>query len=172
MQSVCKSSEVIEDTLDVGVGPESIVSKEIEPLLTSPSHLPAQPVIASQLPLPKPPEHCLPPAIQPFVSKQTIEPKGPRPVKSIAIAGTPWSVVWSSDNRQFFFNATNRNSVWNIPEDLEYNSVVINILEGTKDEKSRCSTKYFLLSFALRFQETVFVFISYLCFYIVLLLVV
>ncbi|XP_030373789.1 transcription elongation regulator 1 isoform X2 [Scaptodrosophila lebanonensis] len=41
-----------------------------------------------------------------------------RPVTSIAIAGTPWCVVWTGDARVFFYNPSTRTSVWDRPEDL------------------------------------------------------
>ena len=132
----------MEDSLPMCQVPEPTVSRESGPLVTSPSCLPGQPVMVAQLPLPKPPIHCLPPTVQPILS-EAVEPKGPRPVRSIAIAGTPWSVVWSSDDRQFFFNATNRNSVWTIPEDLECNPLVTKILEETTVGKSGYKVKFF-----------------------------
>lgn len=97
------------------------------PLLQSP--------IAYQLPV-VPPLQSVPPlhVLEKIVKE---EPKGPRPIKSIPIAGTPWSVVWSSDNRRFFFNATNRASVWNTPEDLVTNPLVHKILEETTEGKSK-----------------------------------
>ena len=108
-----------------------------------------QPGLMVQPPLLQSPVAYQPPVMQP-ISVQSIpplphipeqivkeEPKGPRPVKSIPVAGTPWSVVWSSDNRRFFFNATNRTSVWNIPEDLESNPLIHKILEETAEGKSK-----------------------------------
>lgn len=77
--------------------------------------------------------------VQPILSEPTAikqEPAGPYPVKSIPIAGTPWSIVWSSDNRRFFFDATQRISVWNIPKELESNPLVCKILEDTAEGKS------------------------------------
>lgn len=106
-----------------------------------------QPGLMAQPPLLQSPIAYQPPMMQPIQSvpplpqipEQTVkeEPKGPRPVKSIPVAGTPWSVVWSSDNRRFFFNATNRTSVWNVPEDLETNPLIYKILEETAEGKSK-----------------------------------
>ena len=100
------------------------------PLLQSP--IVYQPPVMQPIPV-----QSIPPL--PHIPEQIVkeEPKGPRPVKSIPIAGTPWSVVWSSDNRRFFFNATNRTSVWNIPEDLESNPLIHKILEETAEGKSK-----------------------------------
>jgi len=55
---------------------------------------------------------------------------GPRPVASIPVPGTPWSVVWTSDDRNFFFNATNRTSLWTTPEEIEDNPNVQKILDN------------------------------------------
>lgn len=98
-----------------------------------------QSALIKTLPLPItepqiPPGAFLPPLLTVSVKE---EPQGPRPIKSIPIGGTPWSIVWSSDNRRFFFDATNRVSVWNIPQDLEHNSAVLRILEETVEGKSR-----------------------------------
>ena len=79
--------------------------------------------------------------VQPILPEPTAikeELAGPHPVKSIPIAGTPWSVVWSSDNRFFFFDATQRISVWNVPKDLESNPLVCKILEDAAKGKSEC----------------------------------
>ncbi|MCP3663801.1 MAG: hypothetical protein GY696_15140 [Gammaproteobacteria bacterium] len=41
-----------------------------------------------------------------------------RPVSSNPVAGTPWCVVWTGDNRIFFFNPSTRTSVWERPPEL------------------------------------------------------
>lgn len=64
------------------------------------------------------------------------ELKGPRPIASVPVVGTPWSVVWSSDERTFFFNATNRTSVWSIPEELEGNEALETVLDNPPGGKS------------------------------------
>ena len=60
---------------------------------------------------------------------------GPRPVSSVPIPGTPWSVVHTSDNRTFFFDATSRVSLWHLPAELEGNTHVLKLLE---DLSSMC----------------------------------
>lgn len=120
------------------VGPEAVATVVNAPFVL-PSH---QPGMIAQLQLLRPPDKGQSQLLQstqsvPTYSEQTVEePKGPRPVRSIPIAGTPWSVVWSSDNRQFFFNAANRSSVWNIPKDLESNPLIHKILDETTEGKS------------------------------------
>jgi transcription elongation regulator 1 len=64
------------------------------------------------------------------------EPKGPRPIASIPVPGTPWSVVWSSDERMFFFNVTNHTSVWHTPEDLVGSEALQKILDNPPVGKS------------------------------------
>uniref|UniRef100_F7EUC0 Transcription elongation regulator 1 n=1 Tax=Xenopus tropicalis TaxID=8364 RepID=F7EUC0_XENTR len=41
-----------------------------------------------------------------------------RPVATTPIPGTPWCVVWTGDERVFFYNPTTRLSMWDRPEDL------------------------------------------------------
>ena len=51
---------------------------------------------------------------------EKVEASGPRPIATQPVSGTPWSVVWTSDQRYFFFNATTRESTWTIPEDIQH----------------------------------------------------
>ncbi|XP_076980555.1 transcription elongation regulator 1-like protein [Tamandua tetradactyla] len=44
--------------------------------------------------------------------------KGTRPVASAPVPGSPWCVVWTGDDRVFFFNPTTQLSVWEEPLDL------------------------------------------------------
>ncbi len=64
------------------------------------------------------------------------EPKGPRPISSVPVVGTPWSVVWTSDERMFFFDAISRVSVWSIPEELAGNPLVHKIVDEPPWSKS------------------------------------
>ena len=63
-------------------------------------------------------------------------PAGPRPVATSAVPGTPWSIVWSSDDRMFFFNATTRASVWSVPSELVGNQDVERMLDNPPPGKS------------------------------------
>ena len=65
------------------------------------------------------------------------EPKGPRPISSVPVPGTPWSVVWTSDERMFFFNASSRVSVWTLPEELADNPQALRIVDEPPG-KSKC----------------------------------
>ena len=80
------------------------------------------------------------PQTLPFNNKpnQTEEKKGPKPTLSVPIPGTPWSIVYTSDEKMFFFDATNRKSFWDIPPELENNSQVYKIIENPPWKKSEC----------------------------------
>ena len=54
-----------------------------------------------------------------------------------ADAGTPWSVVWTTDERQFFFDASSRVSLWILPEELKENPHVHRIIENGPNSDSR-----------------------------------
>jgi transcription elongation regulator 1 len=41
-----------------------------------------------------------------------------KPVSSSPVTGTPWCVVWTGDNRVFFYNPTTKTSVWERPPEL------------------------------------------------------
>uniref|UniRef100_A0A1X7VJW6 Transcription elongation regulator 1 n=3 Tax=Amphimedon queenslandica TaxID=400682 RepID=A0A1X7VJW6_AMPQE len=65
------------------------------------------------------------------------ERKGPHPIDSVPVAGTPWSVVFTSDRKQFFFDATSRKSYWKLPPELIHNPLVLKILEAPPWKKQR-----------------------------------
>ncbi|CAL8068858.1 unnamed protein product [Calicophoron daubneyi] len=52
-----------------------------------------------------------------------------KPVSSTAVPGTPWCVVWTGDDRAFFFNPSQRLSVWEKPEELKGRADVDRLLE-------------------------------------------
>lgn len=52
-----------------------------------------------------------------------------RPISSTAVHGTPWCVVWTGDGRVFFFNPSQRLSVWEKPEELKNRADVDRLLE-------------------------------------------
>lgn len=55
------------------------------------------------------------------VAKETAKPSkdNSRPISSTPVPGTPWCVVWTGDERAFFFNPSQRLSVWERPEELK-----------------------------------------------------
>ncbi|XP_063101027.1 transcription elongation regulator 1-like protein [Cavia porcellus] len=55
--------------------------------------------------------------------------KGNRPVASTPVPGSPWCVVWTGDDRVFFFNPTMQLSVWEKPMDLKNRGDLKRIIE-------------------------------------------
>ena len=56
------------------------------------------------------------------------------------IPGMPWCVVWTGDEKVFYFNPTTKVSVWEKPEELVDNDNVNEILEAGPEKKapSKC----------------------------------
>ncbi|KAK0394612.1 hypothetical protein QR680_000834 [Steinernema hermaphroditum] len=63
-----------------------------------------------------------------------------RPVSSNAVVGTPWCVVWTGDNKVFFFNPTTRISVWERPPEL-YNRPDVDLLISKPPSKKAMAVK-------------------------------
>ncbi|KAM4636188.1 transcription elongation regulator 1-like protein [Discoglossus pictus] len=55
--------------------------------------------------------------------------KGNKPVASTPVPGSPWCVVWTGDDRVFFFNPTIQLSVWDKPIDLKNRMDINRIIE-------------------------------------------
>ncbi|XP_012636880.3 transcription elongation regulator 1-like protein [Microcebus murinus] len=55
--------------------------------------------------------------------------RGSRPVASTPVPGSPWCVVWTGDDRVFFFNPTMQLSVWEKPTDLRNRGDLNRIIE-------------------------------------------
>ncbi|XP_045543545.1 transcription elongation regulator 1-like protein isoform X1 [Salmo salar] len=53
------------------------------------------------------------------MEEEDVDPKDKRPVASTPVPGSPWCVVWTGDDRVFFFNPTIQLSVWDQPVDLK-----------------------------------------------------
>merc|ERR1719430_1298180 len=53
-----------------------------------------------------------------------------RPISSTPVPGTPWCVVWTGDLRSFFYNPTNKQSVWEKPAEMVGRSDVAEMLES------------------------------------------
>lgn len=81
-----------------------------------------------------------PPPVKPILAtpKVEVERKGPHPIESVPVPGTPWSIVFTSDEKQFFFDSTNRKSIWNMPPELINSPTVLKILENSPWKKSKC----------------------------------
>ncbi|NXO03153.1 TCRGL protein, partial [Rhinopomastus cyanomelas] len=54
---------------------------------------------------------------------------GDKPVASTPVPGSPWCVVWTGDDRVFFFNPTMQLSVWEKPLDLKHRGDINRLLE-------------------------------------------
>jgi transcription elongation regulator 1 len=61
--------------------------------------------------------------------------EGTKPIATQPVSGTPWSIVWTNDERYFFFNATTRDSVWSIPEDIQHLPVLKVLLAAPPGRK-------------------------------------
>uniref|UniRef100_F6PIJ9 Transcription elongation regulator 1-like protein n=1 Tax=Equus caballus TaxID=9796 RepID=F6PIJ9_HORSE len=68
-----------------------------------------------------------PPSI--LVTGENSAAKGSRPVASTPVPGSPWCVVWTGDDRVFFFNPTMQLSVWEKPVDLKNRGDLNRIIE-------------------------------------------
>ena len=58
-----------------------------------------------------------------------------KPVASQLIPGTSWCVVWTGDEKMFFFNPTTRLSIWEKPDELEDNEKVDEIVNKGPPKK-------------------------------------
>lgn len=58
-----------------------------------------------------------------------------KPVASQLIPGTSWCVVWTGDEKMFFFNPTTRLSIWEKPDELENNEKVDEIVNKGPPKK-------------------------------------
>ncbi|CAK8689189.1 unnamed protein product [Clavelina lepadiformis] len=85
-----------------------------------------------------------------FVQKTSAEPIKPaelteeekakqqqRPVATKPVSGTPWCVVWTGDEKVFFFNPTTRLSMWERPEELRDRIDVDQILADPPHKRKR-----------------------------------
>lgn len=59
-----------------------------------------------------------------------------RPVTSNAVSGTPWCVVWTGDNKVFFYNPSTRTSIWERPPEL-YNRQDVDLLVSKPPESNK-----------------------------------
>ncbi|CAB3367370.1 Hypothetical predicted protein [Cloeon dipterum] len=61
-----------------------------------------------------------------------------RPVSSTPVPGTPWCVVWTGDGRVFFYNPSQRASVWERPSDLVNRTDVEKLIEKPPEAVKKC----------------------------------
>ncbi|XP_017339918.1 transcription elongation regulator 1-like protein [Ictalurus punctatus] len=64
-------------------------------------------------------------------------PKDKRPVASTPVPGSPWCVVWTGDDRVFFFNPTMQLSVWDKPVDLKDRGDLNKIIEDPPHKRKK-----------------------------------
>ncbi|KAL7061486.1 hypothetical protein AAHC03_01861 [Spirometra sp. Aus1] len=67
-------------------------------------------------------------------TKEEEEKDASRPISSTPVSGTPWCVVWTGDGRVFFFNPSQRSSVWETPDELKGRADVEKLLERPPNE--------------------------------------
>ncbi|XP_023676008.2 transcription elongation regulator 1-like protein isoform X1 [Paramormyrops kingsleyae] len=65
--------------------------------------------------------------------------KHKRPVASTPVPGSPWCVVWTGDDRVFFFNPTMQLSVWEKPVDLKGRGDLNRIIEDPPHKRKKDS---------------------------------
>ncbi|KAM4037956.1 transcription elongation regulator 1 [Anomaloglossus baeobatrachus] len=113
---------------------------KMEPVVEEPQPMEAE----EEVPKEEPPKEI---KEEPKEEEMTEEEKAAqkaRPVATTPIPGTPWCVVWTGDERVFFYNPTTRLSMWDRPEDLIGRADVDKIIQepphkrGLEDDK-----KYF-----------------------------
>ncbi|XP_028668993.1 transcription elongation regulator 1-like isoform X2 [Erpetoichthys calabaricus] len=76
--------------------------------------------------------------MEPKDEEMTEEEKAAQKAKPIAtspIPGTPWCVVWTGDDRVFFYNPTTRLSMWDRPDELIGRSDVDKIIQEPPHKK-------------------------------------
>uniref|UniRef100_A0A803VT40 Transcription elongation regulator 1 n=1 Tax=Ficedula albicollis TaxID=59894 RepID=A0A803VT40_FICAL len=78
-----------------------------------------------------------------------------KPVATTPIPGTPWCVVWTGDERVFFYNPTTRLSMWDRPDDLIGRADVDKIIQEPPHKKGleegkKLSKSILLKSLAVR----------------------
>ncbi|KGL81423.1 Transcription elongation regulator 1-like, partial [Tinamus guttatus] len=64
-----------------------------------------------------------------LLSEDDSAANGNKPVASTPVPGSPWCVVWTGDDRVFFFNPTMQLSVWEKPMDLKDRGDINRIIE-------------------------------------------
>lgn len=107
--------------------------KQEEPVFVTPSFLqpPGQEQSQAEIDSKKKAAEAAPDVL----SKKNIQPEESkkdknRPVSRTPVPGTPWCVVWTGDSRSFFFNPSNKQSVWEKPAELVGRSDVAKMLES------------------------------------------
>ncbi|XP_072367999.1 transcription elongation regulator 1 isoform X7 [Scyliorhinus torazame] len=64
-----------------------------------------------------------------------------KPVATTPVPGTPWCVVWTGDERVFYYNPTTRLSMWDRPDELVGRADVDKIIQEPPHKKSENEKK-------------------------------
>ncbi|OXB82537.1 UNVERIFIED_CONTAM: hypothetical protein H355_005792 [Colinus virginianus] len=75
-----------------------------------------------------------------LVNEDDSTSNGNKPVASTPVPGSPWCVVWTGDDRVFFFNPTMQLSVWEKPVDLRHRGDINRILEDPPHKRKLDAT--------------------------------
>ncbi|XP_051870079.1 transcription elongation regulator 1-like isoform X3 [Pristis pectinata] len=67
-----------------------------------------------------------------------------KPVATTPVPGTPWCVVWTGDERVFYYNPTTRLSMWDRPDELVGRADVDKIIQEPPHKKSSDNEKKFV----------------------------
>ncbi|KAH7641478.1 transcription elongation regulator 1-like [Dermatophagoides farinae] len=73
-------------------------------------------------------------------SEEEVKDKS-KPISSTPIAGTPWCVVWTGDNRVFFYNPSSKTSLWDCPPELKNRPEVAELTKSPPKEKDKESSQ-------------------------------
>ncbi|KFU86517.1 Transcription elongation regulator 1-like, partial [Chaetura pelagica] len=76
-----------------------------------------------------------------------------KPVATTPIPGTPWCVVWTGDERVFFYNPTTRLSMWDRPDDLIGRADVDKIIQEPPHKKGMEEAKKLILLKSVTVRE-------------------
>ena len=73
---------------------------------------------------------------QPKTEENTEQPSN-KPIANQLIPDTAWCVVWTGDDKVFYFNPTTKISIWDKPEELVGNEKLDKILEAGPPNKTQ-----------------------------------
>uniref|UniRef100_A0A8C3MW15 Transcription elongation regulator 1-like protein n=1 Tax=Geospiza parvula TaxID=87175 RepID=A0A8C3MW15_GEOPR len=124
---------LLSNQVAMAVARPAAASRPLPTLVLAPQLIPGQEMSASIIkyclflggfPLMHPPERqgC-------SLNEADSAPSGNKPVASAPVPGSPWCVVWTGDDRVFFFNPSMQLSVWERPLDLRHRGDIKRLLE-------------------------------------------
>lgn len=131
-----KQKEKVEEKLK----PEPVVKSE--PVIDEPKSMESDEEDRKE----EPPQEIEEPKEEEMTEEEKAAQKA-KPVATTAIPGTPWCVVWTGDERVFFYNPTTRLSMWDRPEDLVGRADVDKIIQEPPHKRGLEEVKKFIESF-------------------------